>query len=224
MDLRTPLEFLARLAENNNREWFTANRGFYDSARGEFLHLVAALVPALRAIDSSIGMVEPENCLFRIFRDVRFSKDKSPYKTNFGAFIANGGRKSPSAGYYVHMEPGSSFVGGGAYMPAPPYLKAIRSRIFDNPREYREIIFDPGFKSCFGGIFGERLKSAPRNFPKDFAGIDLLKNRHYAVTHQVADGFWSQDEGLLDEIVAIYRLLEPFNRFLNQAIATVSEP
>jgi len=222
MDLRTSLEFLARLAENNNREWFNANRGLYDRARDEFLHLVAALVPALRAIDPSIAMVEPEKCLFRIFRDVRFSKDKSPYKTNFGAFIANGGRKSPFAGYYVHMEPGSSFVGGGAYMPAPPSLKAIRLKIFDNPREYREIISDPEFESCFGGIFGERLKHAPRDFPKDFPDIDLLRNRHYAVIHKVADEFWSRED-LPEAIAGICRVLEPFNRFLNEAIATVSE-
>ena len=217
MELSKALDFLRRLGENNNREWFQENRERYDGAREQFLQLVGNLIPVVRNIDPSIGVPEAGECVFRIFRDVRFSKDKSPYKTNFGAFFARGGRKSPYAGYYLHLEPGGSFVGGGAYMPEPARLKAIRTSIYRDPDEYKSIAHSPDFRSCFGEVFGEKLKRPPKGFPVDFPDIDLLKNKHYAVTRAVSDDFWA-GERFMEEIERTYVILFPFNRFLNRAI------
>ena len=218
MGLHKAVDFLEKLKANNNREWFQANKRLYDDAKGEFEQLIAMLIPVVRGIDSGVDVVSPKECLFRIFRDVRFSKDKSPYKTNFGAFIAKGGRKSPYAGYYLHIEPGASFVGGGAYMPESQYLKAIRTEIFENAEEYKTIITSDDFRKYFGGMFGEKLKTAPKGFPKDFADIDLLKNKHYAVTHRVEDGFWFSDT-LVEKVTEIFSVLYVLNRFLNNAIS-----
>ena len=218
MDLHGTVDFLGKLKANNNREWFQANKQLYDDARGEFEQFIAILIPVIRGIDPDVDVMSPKECLFRIFRDVRFSKDKSPYKTNFGAFIARGGRKSPHAGYYIHIEPGASFVGGGAYMPESQYLKAIRTEIFENPEEYKTIITSDYFRKYFGGMFGEKLKTAPKGFPKEFPDIDLLKNKHYAVTHRVEDGFWFSDT-LVEDVAEMFGALYVLNRFLNNAIS-----
>lgn len=222
MDLHGTVDFLEKLKENNNREWFQANKRLYDDARGEFEQFIAMLIPVVRGIDSGVDVVSPKECLFRIFRDVRFSKDKSPYKTNFGAFIAKGGRKSPYAGYYLHIEPGASFIGGGAYMPESQYLKAIRNGIFKNVDEYKAIIEGAEFRKFFGGMFGEKLKTAPKGFPKDFADIDLLKNKHYAVTHRVENGFWFSDS-LVEDVKEMFSALYGLNRFLNNAISNADK-
>ncbi len=222
MDLHGTINFLGELKANNNKEWFQANKSLYDDARGEFEQLIAILIPVIRGIDPDVDVVSPKECLFRIFRDVRFSKDKSPYKTNFGAFIAKGGRKSPYAGYYLHIEPGASFVGGGVYMPESHYLKAIRNEIFENVDEYKAIIDREGFRKFFGGIFGEKLKTAPKGFPKDFPDIDLLKNKHYAVTHRVEDDFWFSGS-LVDDVAEMFSALYGLNRFLNNAISNADK-
>lgn len=222
MDLRKALDFLEKLKANNNREWFQANKSFYDDARAEFEECIAVLIPVVRGIDPDVDVVSPKECLFRIFRDVRFSKDKSPYKTNFGAFIAKGGRKGPYAGYYVHIEPGASFVGGGAYMPESQYLKAIRQEIFENTDEYKKIVEGAAFRKFYGGMYGEKLKTAPKGFPKDFPDIDLLKNKHYAVTHRVDDEFWFSGS-LVDDVSEMFSALYALNRFLNNAIGNAKK-
>ncbi len=218
--MRVSLDFLALLKANNDREWFQANKSLYDEAKEEFEQFIAVLIPVIRGIDPDVDVVSPKECLFRIFRDVRFSKNKSPYKNNFGAFIARGGRKSPYAGYYLHMEPGASFVGGGVYMPESHYLKAIRKEIFENIQEYKAVIEGGEFRKFFGGMFGEKLKTAPKGFPKDFPDIDMLKNKHYAVTHKVDDGFWFSDT-LVEDVTEIFSVLYVLNRFLNNAISKV---
>ncbi|MCW8815294.1 MAG: DUF2461 domain-containing protein, partial [Chlorobium sp.] len=157
MNLFGVIDFLVRLHENNNREWFLAHKEDYERSRMAFEASIGMLIPVIRGIDSEVDVISPKECIFRIFRDVRFSRDKSPYKTNFGAFIAKGGRKSPYAGYYLHIEPGASFVGGGVYMPESHYLKAIRNGIFENAEEYKTIIQREDFRRYFDGMFGEKL-------------------------------------------------------------------
>ena len=121
------LQFLQELSENNNREWFNDNRERYEKSRDKIIFLTEVLINEIKKIDPEIAGINPKDCMFRIFRDVRFSKDKQPYKTNFGSFIAKGGRKSIYPGYYFHIEPNQSFVGGGVYMPQAEPLKAIRN-------------------------------------------------------------------------------------------------
>jgi uncharacterized protein (TIGR02453 family) len=182
------LDFLTALGENNNREWFHANKHLYDAAKTEVEQFVNSIIPIIGAFDDAIKLVEAKDCMFRIFRDVRFAKDKSPYKVNMGAWITPLGRKSPGPGYYIHIQPGSSFVAVGVYMPEPEQLKRIRKEIFYNAEEFLSILNDKQFKKYFKGIDDwDKAKMAPKDFPKDFIHIDLLKNRHYTVSCPLKD-------------------------------------
>ncbi len=217
MDLKISNNFLIQLRKNNNRDWFKTNKALYVEAKKQFDQLTEVLILVIKDIDSEIDVTSAKECTFRIFRDVRFSKNKSPYKTNFGAYIAKGGRKGPFAGFYIHLEPNESFVGGGVYMPESKNLKAIRTAIFENIDNYKEIINNKTFKKHFDGIYGEKLKLAPKGFPKDFADIDLLKNKHYTVIHKVDDTFWTS-ENLIEYLSKIFKIQFPFNKFINKAI------
>ena len=131
---------------------------------------------------------------FRIFRDVRFSKDKRPYKTNFGAFIAKGGRKSMNPGYYFHIEPSGSFVGGGVYMPPAEPLQAIRNYISENGAEFLEIINDNKFKKVYPEMYDDKLKTAPKGFPKDHEFIDLLRYKSFVFSKELDNSEISSDK------------------------------
>lgn len=211
------LEFLTELRENNNREWFQANKKKYEIAKKDFQLFIELSIEQIKAFDPSISGINAKDCLFRIFRDVRFSEDKRPYKTNFGAFLAKNGRKSRYGGYYIHIEPEQCFLGGGCYMPASNVLKAIRTEIFHHPDEFRGIIEKPEFKKHFPEMYGEKLKTAPRGFPKDFEHIDLLNYKHYAVGKMIGDEIVESD-GFAKEIDQTFKALYPLNRFLNEIV------
>lgn len=211
------LEFLIDLKFNNNKLWFGDNKERYQEAKGEFEQLIGSILTELKHMDSRIAVTSSKDCIFRIFRDVRFSKNKEPYKTNFGALIAPGGRKKSYAGYYIHIEPDESFVGGGSYMPEPDVLRAVRKEIYENVNEFKQIINEENFRKYFPDIYGEKLTLAPKGFPKDFKDIDLLKYKHYAVAFPVSNSFWTA-ENIIEEIMEIYRALYPFNNFLNRVI------
>lgn len=219
MNLKTSFDFLLELQFNNNRQWFKGNEDFYKKAKSEFEDFTASLINGLRKIDSEIGELTLKDCTFRIYRDVRFSKDKEPYKNNMGAFIVKGGKKSPFAGYYVHLEPGGSFVGGGVYMPEKTVLDKIRNAIFQNPEPLKKILNNKKFKSFFNEIYGEKLKTAPKGFPKDFEDIDLLKHKHYALAHSLHDDFWTKDN-VDSEILKVFSVMKEFNDYFNEIIKT----
>ena len=217
MNLKTSFDFLLELQFNNNRQWFQNNEEFYKKAKTEFEDFTAELIAGLGKFDSEIGDFSPKDCTFRIYRDVRFSKDKEPYKNNMGAFIVKGGKKSPFAGYYVHLEPGGSFVGGGVYMPEKSVLDAIRNEIYSNPETFKIILNQKEFCSYFNEIYGEKLKTAPKGFPKDFADIELLKHKHYALAHSLGDDFWT-NENPSAEILKVFRAMKDFNDYFNGII------
>jgi len=217
MYIEKSYQFLKQLHLYNNREWFQKHKTMYMEAKEEFEIFINTIIAKIQHIDPEVDVFEAKECMFRIYRDVRFSKNKEPYKTNFGAFIAKGGRKSPYAGYYIHFQPGQSFIGGGIYMPKPNFLLSIRTRIYENPDEFKNIITNETFATYFDDIYGDKLKTAPRGFPKDFNDIDLLKHKHYAVTHHVNDCFW-RVEDLIQNIEKIIKALHPFNTYLNNVI------
>ena len=214
------LNFLISLGKNNNREWFEKNKTQYLSAKKSFDDFVLLLIQTAKSIDPEIGYLEPKNCTFRIYRDIRFSKEKTPFKTNFGAYISRGGKNSEWAGYYFHLEPSESFIAGGKYQPQGPTLKAIRDAIFYEPENFRAILEKPSFKKHFNGIMGDTLKTAPQGYPKDHPDIDLLKYKGYAV-YQPLNTQMLKSPDLLDEIRTAWQELKIFNDFLNKAMEHV---
>lgn len=214
------LVFLSSLEKNNNREWFEKHKKQYLSAKKSFDDFVLQLIQLAKSIDPEIGYLEPKNCTFRIYRDVRFSKEKSPYKTNFGAYISKGGKNSEWAGYYFHVEPSESFIAGGKYMPQGPALKAIREAISYEPEVFRAILSKPAFKNHFKGIMGETLRTAPKGYPKDHPDIDLLKYKGYAVYQPISPEIL-KSTALLDEIGSAWSELKTLNDFLNRAMEHV---
>lgn len=215
--MKTILNFLTELENNNHREWFNDNKARYQQAKNELEQVVENLIQGISSFDDSVAGLLPKNCVFRIYRDVRFSKDKRPYKTNMGAYMARGGRKGGYAGYYLHIENGNSFLAGGIYQPQSPVLKKLRTEIYEYPKELKDIIFSDSFRETFGQLYGEKLKTAPRGFPKDFADIDLLRHKHYVATYEISN------DTLLQEDFALYALrkfeiAQPLVAYINYII------
>ena len=216
--MKTILDFLTTLKENNTREWFNDNRPKYELAKKEFENLLNRIIPAVYNFDPLIGTITPKQCIFRIFRDVRFSKDKSPYKTNMGGFISKGGRKGGFAGYYVHIEPGKSFIGGGMFMPPSDVLKKVRQEVFYNVEEFKKIINSSNFKKTFVQIEGEKLKRPPKDFPADFPDIELLKYKSYVVLHELTDKK-ILSKNFDNYIIDVFKEMYPLNKFLNRGLS-----
>lgn len=211
------LDFLKELAANNNREWFQANKKWYDECREKVLFLTDVLINEIGKFDPQVRGLSPKDCMFRIFRDVRFSNDKRPYKTNFGSFICKGGRKSMNPGYYFHIEPGNSFIGGGIYMPPAEPLKAIRNYMAEHGDEYLEIINEPDFRKKYPEMYDDKLKTAPKGFPKDHEFIDLLKYKSFIFSKSFDDKTVKSDK-YVEKVVSAFHDLLPVNAILYQAL------
>ncbi len=212
------LDFLSELKENNDRDWFQRNKKMYDTAKAEVEQFVNSVIPGIAKFDEALKFVTAKDCMFRIFRDVRFSHDKSPYKVNMGAWMSRNGRKSAGPGYYIHLQPGESFLAAGVYMPMPDQLKKIRSEIYYNAGEFKAILAGDEVKKYAKELSGYgKSKMAPRDFPKDFADIDLLKYKHYTLDYPLPDEE-ILSEKFHDQVVKIFRAWYPFNRFLYRAL------
>lgn len=222
MSIAGILSFLSDLKENNNREWFAENKHRYDETRADFEEISQLLINEVARFDEDIKHISVKDCVFRIYRDTRFSQDKTPYKTHYGVFIAaGGGRKSVRGGYYLHFEPRKSFVAVGVWCPPPDVLKALRQSIYDNIDELKKITNEVGFKSYFKGFYDEeKLKTAPKGFPKDFPDIDLLKLKHYMVEFTLPESLLS-DKDFIVELARIIKTAQPLNTFLNFTVDEV---
>lgn len=210
------LQFLSELRENNYREWFQDNKKRYDLLRKAFIEEVQLIIDHLALFDSDIAGVQAKDCLFRIYRDIRFSPDKTPYKTHFSAYIAQGGRKSERTGYYFHLEPGSSLLSGGSWAPPSPLLKKLRREIFTHIDDFLEIIENPDFKTVFSEFEGEQLKRNPVGFP-DSQYNYIIRQKNFSVASFKSDSFFLEKDWL-DKTVTDFKTLHPFNRFLNSII------
>lgn len=211
------LQFLTDLSGNNNREWMQANKPRYEEAKGLFEVMVGEVIAGCEAFDPSLAGLTPKNCTFRINRDIRFSQDKRPYKTNFGAYLAEGGKKSDKGGYYFQLQPGGSFVGGGVYMPQSDHLAAIRQEIDYNPEPLHYILNDVSFKKYYGSMQGEKLKTAPKGYASDHPDIEMLKHKSFIVTKALSDIEVMVDDFSLG-IVNAFKLMKPFKDYLISAI------
>ncbi len=213
---KTTLDFLTAIKCNNNRDWFVANRPMYLDAKENFESFVQEIINNLIVIEPIMKGLEAKNCVFRINRDIRFSKDKSPYKSHFGAFIVQGGKKNVEkfAGYYFHIEPGKSMMAGGAYTPPGPWLSAIREKISDNPDEFIKITGAKDFIKYFGKIDGEKLKTAPKGYPSSHPQIELLKFKSYLVVNEPSDKMVLGNE-FFSHVLNVFKAMKPLNDYLN---------
>lgn len=214
-NMQPVLKFLRGLKTNNHREWFEAHRSEYEAARAEFEQYVLALISAL-ARTESLGGVTPKDCIFRLNRDLRFTKDKTPYKPFMSAYIAPGGRKSRRMGYYVHIQPGNhSMFAGGLHEPEPSQILAWRRAIDRDARPFKRIVSQSGFRKYFGGVGGERLKSAPKGYEKDHPELDLLRLKSITVTRTLPDAKITSPR-LIEETLATFKVMRPFLRYLEK--------
>ncbi|WOK07985.1 DUF2461 domain-containing protein [Imperialibacter roseus] len=216
---KSTFQFLKELKDNNNREWFTENKKRYEAAKAEFEVFIDALIAKIVEFDPTIGHHKAKDCVFRIYRDVRFSKDKSPYKTHFGAHVTAAAKRSEihtRAGYYIHLEPGGSMLAGGAYLPEKDWLKSIRQEIDYNGAELHKILDSKDFKSTFGQIEGESLKTTPKGYDADHPEIALLRQKSFLATHKPSDSQVVAD-GFLDHAAKVFKVLHPFDEFLNKS-------
>lgn len=213
LDVNT-LRFLKDLAQNNNREWFSENRSRYEDSKTTLEGLVGNLLTEVEQFED-LGNTRVKDCIFRINRDIRFSKNKAPYKTHLAAAIGPGGRNSGRIDYYIHIQPGNeSFLGGGMWEATPAQLAKFRQEIDYNAQELKRIIHDPAFRAFFPEIWGEKLKTAPKGYPRDHPEIDLLQRKQMFFMHKFADEEVTSP-GFAPDIIRGIKLLKPYTDFLN---------
>ena len=212
------LPFLQELSKNNHKEWFDANRSTYQFCKKDFEMLLKSVIEKCIEFDNQLLGLEPKKCIFRINKDIRFSKDKSPYKLNFGASFNPGGKKSMIPGYYIHIEPGKSFLAGGCYKPSSEFLNSIRQEIDYNTLEFKTILNNKKFKQYFADLSEEdKLKTAPKGYEKTHDEISLLQHRHFIVIHEI------KDEQIIKEtfpkyISDVFEAMLPLNLFLRRCM------
>ena len=211
--------FLRQLQSHNNKEWMDEHREQYQHARQAFIDVTAYLLEGLSEAEEGLRGLDPKKCIFRVNRDVRFSADKSPYKDNFGAALAEGGRHSGNPVYYLHLQPGDeSFVAGGLYHPPADVLAKIRQEIDYNASELKAITTADAFRRYFGQIQGDSLKRAPKGYDPEHPNIELLKLKDYLVIHQLTDQEVIHDD-FPERALVLLRAMIPFVRFLGVAMS-----
>lgn len=213
MITKDTFEFLSQLKENNNRDWFAENKKQYEAILKNATSFFTEINTELAKTDS----IEKMN-VFRIYRDIRFSKDKSPYKTNFGVSFS---RTKPMlrGGYYLHIEPDNSFVGGGFWAPNKDDLHRIRKEIELDASELREIISDKNFKKMFGELSGDELKTAPKGFDKIHPDIDLIRKKQYLVMRKFTNEEVLSND-FKSEVLATFSAMLPFFDFMSSVLTT----
>lgn len=207
-------DFIKKLTKNNNREWFNENKNLYIESQQNVISFLEDLINEMGEFDEELAKLDPKKALFRIYRDTRFSKDKIPYKTNFGASLGMG-KGSQKGGYYLHIEPGKSFLAGGIYMPESSVLKEVRKEISLYGDDFIKIINNKDFKKHFPELDqDDKLKKVPQGFEKEDSMGEYLKLKSFIVVYNL------KDEEVLDKnaaknMAAIFKVMKPFNDFLN---------
>ncbi|MCP3927791.1 MAG: DUF2461 domain-containing protein, partial [Bacteroidetes bacterium] len=210
---KSVFEFLNELSVNNNRQWFNENKDQYVAQNEHIKAFADAFLKEMNAYDNIEKLK-----LYRIYRDVRFSKDKTPYKTSFSGSISRA-TKWLRGGYYFHLEPGNSFIAGGFWKPNAADLKRIRQEIVVDDQSLRKIIADPEFTNTFGSLIGDQVKTAPKGFSKDHPAIDLLRYKQFLVKHSFSDDEVFAHE-FLNEAVKTLQNMRPFFDYMSDILTT----
>ena len=212
------IKFITQIAKNNNKAWFDKNREVYLAAKEDFEVVISNVLEGLIKIEPTFADFTAKSCIYRIFRDVRFSKDKTPYKSHFGAFFAKNGKSSNGAGYYLHVEPGGkSMVGGGLWMPDGPLLKAVRQEIDYSFDEFKSIIDNKQFKKYFKKVNGEQLVKLPKGYEADNPAMEFLKLKSFTVGCQLSDEDLTA-KNYEKKCVEMFTAMKPFIDFLNRSL------
>jgi uncharacterized protein (TIGR02453 family) len=214
------IQFLEDLKANNNRDWFLANKKRYEEYKKEYHLLIADLLEVMKPQDASLELLEIKNCTFRINRDIRFSKDKSPYKTHMGIWLRSGKGDGEAAGYYLHIEKGASFVGGGMYCPMPEQLQKIRKEINFFYDDLDQLIHEKPFQTTYGDLNRNEntmLKNPPRGYDKEHPAIEHLKLKSFTATQKFDSKLATQKDFVI-EISKKMIALKPLNDFINRAL------
>lgn len=215
---KSTINFLAALKINNNKTWFDANRKQYEAAKKNFETLTTQVIQAVSAFDTTLENLTAKQCTFRINRDVRFSKNKSPYKSNMAMHLSSGGKKIMRAGYYFHAEPGGVFLAGGVWMPAAQELKKIRQEIDYNYPEFKKIISSKKFVDLYGNLEQtDVLIRPPKGYEIDNPAIDFLKLKSFICSQKISDDMLMQ-KALFKNIASHFKIMMPLIHFLNRAL------
>ena len=211
------LKFLKDLKKNNNKPWFDRHRKQYETTKADFLSMIEQLIKGISTFDSSIADLEAKNCTFRINRDVRFSKNKDPYKNNLAAYFNKDGKKGLGAGYYLHIEPGKSFAAGGIWMPEPAVLAGIRQEIDYSLNEWKKIVDSKSFKKMFSeGIKGDALTRPPKGYDETNPAIKYIKMKSFIVSKHFTDAE-VQNKNFIGDVSKTLQAMKPLIDFLNTA-------
>jgi uncharacterized protein (TIGR02453 family) len=216
LDFTLLYSFLEALKEHNNKPWFDTQREQYQQLRLDFIAFVADLIERTSLVDPNLAGLEAKNCIFRINRDVRFSANKNPYKTNFSAYLAKGGKKFPGAGYYFHFEPNASFLAAGIWMPEAPLLKSIRQEIDYGFAAFKEILAAPALGAF--ELDGDRLSRPPKGYEADNPAVEFLKLKSFVLTQPFDPAKFKTNAALAGHFQQAISDLVPFVDFLNQAL------
>ncbi len=215
---KSTLQFLTDLKKNNTKEWFDANRKRYESAKEDVQNITAQLIKEIGVHDEDIAQLQVKECTFRINRDVRFSKNKAPYKSNISAIFSKGGKKADTAGFYVHIEPGGAFVAAGYWNPEAKKLASVRQEIDYNLDEWKKILSSKKFKQHFteGLSKEDALQRPPKGYDEENPAIEFLKLKSFIVSKKITDAELL-DKNYTKNIVSIFTAVKPMLDFLNTA-------
>ena len=214
------LQFIDDLTANNNRDWFLDHKKRYEKFKEDYQNLVAAFLAAMKPLDATLELLEVKNCTFRINRDIRFSKDKTPYKNHLGIWMSPGFKGSNRAGYYIHLGRNESFIAGGFYSPEAVDLKKVRKEIAFFYDDLEEIVEEKSFKTIYGNLdTTNSLKNAPKDHEKDHPAVEFLKLKSFTATQKI-NFTDAVNPNFVKETVAKLILLKPLNDFLNRALST----
>ncbi len=214
---KSTLQFLAALKKNNVKEWFDVNRKQYEAAKEDVYAMIEKLIHSIGKNDKDIEPLQLKDCTFRINRDIRFSKDKTPYKTNIAGYFSKAGKKSEWAGYYMHIEPGAAFLAAGCWWPEAKRLAAIRQEIDYNFDDWKKLISSKKFRSVFGEVARkDTLQRAPKGYDEENPAIEFIKLKSFVIYKQLTDAEL-QDKNLIKNITGVFKAAQPFVEFLNSA-------
>jgi len=223
MATKDALLFIEDLKNNNNKDWFHENKKRYELFKKEYQNSIAEILQEMKPLDASLANLEVKNCTFRINRDIRFSKDKSPYKSNMGIWLSTNKNHKNSPGYYIHYEKGSSFIAGGLYCPEAEELKKVRKEIAFFYEDLEKISSNSTFKKEFGALDRDEanvLKKAPKDYDPNHPAIEFLKLKSFTATQKISDDLFT-DNDFAKKITQKLIALKPLNEFLNRALETV---